>query len=109
MVRPARTRMRCRTPRSSKKTVRTSLRELTSCGRFAASILASRAESICTLVTAKSWSNIIPRRPTPDWPNDEGIRYVNKDVGLASEARSTERKAMIQQIEASPDEIYDIE
>jgi hydrogenase nickel incorporation protein HypB len=99
--------------------VRTNLKGSTLCGPFAASTRASRAESICTWATAKLWSNTIRRPRTPDWPNDEELHQTNNGVGLAlvlhsfsdggSEARSKERKAMIQQIEAAPDEIYDIE
>ena len=50
--RPARTRTRCRTPRSSRRTRRTTSRASTSCGRCAASTRACPAASTCTWAAA---------------------------------------------------------
>src|SRR5580700_4946612 len=58
---------------------------------------------------ARSWNRCTHQRCMPDSPKNEGPRNQNREIGLAGDARSKERKAMIQTIEASPDEIYDIE
>ena len=61
MARRVRTRMRCRTRRSSKRTVPTSSRASTSCARCGASIRACRAACTCIWGTAKCWRRTIPR------------------------------------------------
>ena len=57
----ARTRMRCRTRRSSKKMVRISSRESISCAPYGALILVCRVACICIWGTVRCWRRIIPR------------------------------------------------
>ncbi len=60
-ARPVRTKMRCRTRRSSRRTGRTNSRASTSCARCAASIPACPAAFICTWATARCWRRGIRR------------------------------------------------
>ena len=60
-ARRAPTKMRCRTRRSSRRTVRTNSRASTSCARCAASIPACPAACTCTWATERCWRRIIHR------------------------------------------------
>ncbi len=60
-ARRARTRMRCKAPRSSRKTTSTISKESTSCGPCGASTPACPAVCICTWGRGKRWKPITPR------------------------------------------------